>query len=204
MEVTAPAHLAFAAQFGLGGVFLLSAIPKLHRPRAFVEDVVAYRILPAGMARAFGLALIPTEAFLAAAFFSGWWTSVALPLAAVLLVAFLVAVGVNLRRGRRVSCGCFGNATERISLRTAARLLLLLVVVLLLIAVRSVGDAAIPRLGSLPADVTVPVYLLETAALSAFLVVLSVWALALPELGTLARALGPNWLSARGAAEEVS
>ncbi len=120
MEVSVLSHIALAAQFGLGIVFLLSALPKLRRPLPFAHSVVEYRILPAGVAYVFGLALIPLEIFLTLAFLTGWLTDVALPVATLMLIAFLVAVGVNLRRGRQIPCGCFGNVSELISPRTLA------------------------------------------------------------------------------------
>src|SRR5688572_2451657 len=101
-------HLAFASQIALGIVFLLSVLPKLRAPFTFAESVVEYKILPAKAAYMFALILIPAEALLAISFLTGWLTSITLPLATVMLIAFLVAVGINLRRGRRISCGCFG------------------------------------------------------------------------------------------------
>lgn len=182
-------HLAFAAQLALGIVFLLSALPKLRRPRAFVRSVAAYEILPPGVAQVFALALIPTEVALALAFLTGSLVGVALPLAAAVLLAFLVAVGINLRRGRRVTCGCFGEASEEISPRTTARLLLLLTVVLLLAAFRGARGASWPGPESPPADVSTLAYLLQVAALAAFLILLAAWLLRLPEMVAIARQL---------------
>jgi hypothetical protein len=195
MDIFVLRHFALASQFSLGIVFLLSALPKLRRPFAFAQSVVEYQILPAQVAYVFALALIPLEAFLVIAFLTGWSTDIALPLATVMLLAFLVAVGINLRRGRRVPCGCFGNTSELISLRTLARLLLLLAIVLLLIAFRSTGGTSLPDLGAMTADVTMLVYLLQTAFLAAFLTLIAAWILSLPELIPLVRDLRWGQLS---------
>ncbi len=189
MQISVLSHLAFASQLSLGMVFLLSALPKLRQPLAFARNVVEYRVLPAQVAYVFALALIPLEAFLAMAFLTGRLTDVALPLASVLLILFLFAVGINVKRGRRVACGCFGNASEQISPRTLARLLLLLTVVLLLIAFRSAGGASWPSFGTMNVNVSTFTYLLQTVFLAAFLIILAAWMLSLPELVFLVRHL---------------
>ncbi len=145
-------HIALAAQFGLGMVFLLSAVPKLRRPRFFAWSVVAYDILPEKVAYGFAFALIPLELFLAATFLTGWLMSVALALATLLLVVFTVAVGINLRRGHLVDCGCFGEGSEPISIRSVARLFLLLTVVLLLVALRATEEYSTAHSRSRVAD----------------------------------------------------
>ncbi|HET7091414.1 MAG TPA: MauE/DoxX family redox-associated membrane protein [Anaerolineae bacterium] len=187
MEISVLPHFAFASQLSLGIVFLLSALPKLRRPLAFVQSVVEYKVLPAKVAYVFALALIPLEAFLAIAFLTGWWADAALPLATVMLIVFLMAVGTNLRRGRKIDCGCFGNTSEQISPRTMARLLLLLTTVLLLVVFKGTGGASLPSRGAMTADVSTFIYLLQTAFLAAFLILLAAWMLSLPEVVPLVR-----------------
>lgn len=180
-------QLAVAARLGLGFVFLLSALPKLRRPLVFVRSVIAYDVLPGSVARVFALALIPLEVFLALAFLTGWQSAVALPLGAAVLLAFLIAVGLNLRWGRRISCGCFGEMSEEISLRTLARLLILLATVVLLIAVTSAGEPPMPLPGALAGDQPALASLVDTVGLAVFLILLTIWLLHLPELTMLAR-----------------
>ncbi|HET8629147.1 MAG TPA: MauE/DoxX family redox-associated membrane protein [Thermomicrobiales bacterium] len=185
-------QLAFAARLSVGIMFTLSALPKVRRPPTFVRSVMAYDVLPAGVARVFAAALIPAEVFLALAFLTGWWPAVALPLGALVLLAFLIAVGINLRRGRRIPCGCFGEASEAISPRTLARLLLLLAAILLLAVVSGTGWISLPDLGSLLADRSALPSLLDTAGLAVFLIVLAAWLLHLPEVILLVRHLRWN------------
>lgn len=181
-------HFVFASQLSLGVVFLLSSIPKLHRPISFARSVIEYKVLPPILSFTFGLALIPLEIFLGVAFLTGWLTDVALPVATTVLISFITAVGVNLRRGRNVACGCFGSASEQISARTVARLLVLLSVVLVLAALRSVGRVPLSGLvgiGSMAPETSMPPYLLQTACLSVFLFLLATWCLRLGELKRL-------------------
>lgn len=186
MNISLLAHFALASQDSLGIVFLLSALPKLRRPVAFLHSVVDYQVLPAHAAAVFGAVLIPLELFLAFALLTGLGTNSALPLATVLLI-FLAAIGINLWRGRKIACGCFGNACEPISLRTVARLLLLLTVVLLLIAFRSVGLVSLPSALLIVGDRAMFISLLYTIFLAVFLILLGAWMLNLPELVMLVR-----------------
>lgn len=132
-------HLLLALCIGLGLVFALAVIPKLRRPLDFARAVVEYRILPAPLAWAFGLVLLPVEALLAVALLAGSGLGIALPGASLMLAVFLAAVGINLGRGRRISCGCLGRGSEEISPRTAVRLSLLLAVSLILTAAHGAG-----------------------------------------------------------------
>ena len=120
------AAAGLVVQLALGLVFLLSTVGKLRRPAAFLEGVAEYEVLPRPLALAFGALVIPAEAFLAVAHLTGWGLSVAVPVGCALLLAFALAVGVNLTRRRDLLCHCFGSqGGERISLRSAAQLLLL-------------------------------------------------------------------------------
>lgn len=181
-------HLALAFRFSLGIVFLLSAVPKMRRPSAFAQRVVAYEVLPARFAMIFALALIPAEAFLAFAFLIGWAVNVALLLAVATLLTFLLAVEVNLLRNRRISCGCFGGESEQISPRTLGRLVLLLSVALLLCILNFSGYISWPSSTPMMVGSALP-YLLEMTCLAISLILLGSWLLNLPELMSLIRYL---------------
>ena len=87
-------------------MFGLAGLAKLANLDAFTRAVANYRLLPA--AGALPLAGVATRL-------------VALALAALLL-AFAAAVAVNLRRGRRIDCGCFtGPGPREITCATVAR-----------------------------------------------------------------------------------
>lgn len=120
--------MAFAAQLTLGMVFAASTALKVARPGQFIASVVGYDVLPAPVARVFGWLLIPVEAYLAVALILGLSAEVARPLSVAALALFGIAVGINLARGARVPCGCFGNPSELISRRTLIRLMLLVIV----------------------------------------------------------------------------
>lgn len=176
------AYLAFVLKLSLGIVFLLSSIPKWRHPLIFAESVVNYRVLPITIAYVFALALIPLETLLALAFLTGWLTEIALLGAMIMLVAFLIAVGVNVKRGRQIPCGCFGATGEHISARTLVRLFLLLAVVLFLMVFRTTEDLPWQTLRLAMIDVSTLLYLLQSVSLATFFLLLATWVLALPEL----------------------
>lgn len=185
MEISALSYFALAFQLSLGIVFLLSALPKLRRPLIFMESVVNYKILPVQVARAFAFAVIPLEVFSAVAFLTGWRIEIGLLLAGLLLSLFLVAVAINFRRGHNVPCGCLGNTSELISLRTIVRLVLLLIVVLFLAIQQSTSVTLSPSLMTMMTDLSTVINFIQIVFLSIFIILLSAWILNLPELISL-------------------
>ncbi len=182
-------QLALASRLSLGIVALLSSLPKLRRPSAFAQRVAEYELLPSPIVRIVSAALILAEAFLAVAFLTGLLIDVALPLAIVTLVIFIVAVSANLRRGRTIRCGCFGDGNEQISSLSIARLLLLLTSVLFLTALRVAGGAT--SLGAVFGADGKPISadVLQAVLQAVFLLLLGMWILRLPELFLIARGL---------------
>jgi Methylamine utilisation protein MauE len=182
LDVTS--QLAYAVQLGLGVVFLLSALPKLRDRKTFARIVARYRLLPRRLARPFALAVIATEAFLAAAFLTGWLLPIALPLAAAVLVLFAAAVALSLRRGRRIPCGCFGGEDESVSARSLARLGTLLAAV---VVVATVGPTGVTVTALVREGAPALRYLVGVGGVVAFLFLASLWLLSLPELASLRR-----------------
>lgn len=182
------AHFAYALQLSLGIVFFVSAVPKLRRPSTFAATVAAYRIVPARFVPVAALALVAVESFLASSFLSGWLLGVAFPLAAATLMAFFVAVALNLRRGLTVRCGCFGVAGEQISGRSLVRLSsLLLGLLALVLALRWSGTPNV-TLGSLSGrGAAALVYVLEIGSVAAFVVVIGQWVLHVREVASILR-----------------
>jgi hypothetical protein len=186
------AQVAHALQLVLGLVFAVSALAKLRDPRAFARTVRGYALLPSPLVGAAAAVVIGAEAALAVALVTGWLTAVAVPVAGALIVVFLAAVAVNLRRGNRVTCGCFG-ADEAISGATVVRLAALLTLVVVLLAL---PEAV--RLDQIVADGTGAFsYAVEVAAVAAAVFAGAAWlanaraaAFALRNLGRVRAASG--------------
>ena len=98
---------------GLSIVFLASAVPKLRHPKGFILAVLEYRILPARLSWGYGRVLPPLELLLALLLLSGTAVRLAALVGSLLLLSFLLAVGINVARGRTLDCQCFGKARQR-------------------------------------------------------------------------------------------
>ncbi len=122
------AHFLALSRWLLAAVFLASAWGKLRRPLRFTSVVAAFRLLPGAFVRPFALALPWLEAGLGLALLAGWQMRIAAALSAALLLAFILAMGINLARGRtNLDCGCFGaRSRHTIGARLIDRNLLLM------------------------------------------------------------------------------
>lgn len=100
-----------AARLFLAGVFLISGAAKLVDQAGLRKTIVDFG-LPQGTVRPLGLMLPLMELVLAVALLpagTAWWAAAAL---LGLLVAFVVVVAINLSRGRRPACHCFGQLSS--------------------------------------------------------------------------------------------
>lgn len=129
-----PVELLQTVQLALGVIFLLSTASKLLNPNHFAHGVAEYQIVPAYLSYPVAAHIIALEGWLAFAHLTGMLLAAALRAGVALLVAFAVAVVINLARGRLLPCYCFGEGgREQISYLTLIRLLCLLVGELLLL-----------------------------------------------------------------------
>ncbi len=121
------------SQWLLAAVFLLSAFGKLRDRRAFVTVVLDYQALPPRWARYFAALLPWLEGGLGLMLLFGLGTRLAAGLSGLLLVSFIIAVGVNLARGRKdLNCGCAGaRHSQTISGKLIARNVALLLLAML-------------------------------------------------------------------------
>lgn len=177
-------EMRLSFQFAVGLVFLLSSLSKLASPARFAQGVVEYQILPKRLAFILGLLLIPWELLLAISHLTGWFLAVASPAAVVTLLIFVIAVGINLRRGRTLSCHCFGGGGEQISGSTLARLLLLIVAELFVLSDPAMFDKAASTSVN-RTEGTIELVLLFLW--SVFLLVAAFWLLSLKDLTALLR-----------------
>ena len=179
------AKTLLALQIAIGLVFLFSAIGKLLNPLKFAAGVAEYRILPEWLAYIVGLVLIPFELFLAAAHLGGWLLQLALPAGLVMLISFMIAVGINLKRGSVLPCHCFGAGEgEMISTRTLVRLGLLFAGEAIVIA--GSGWPAIVKL-TYPDRVSSFAELGQMFFWATFILILAVWLLSMTDVIALLR-----------------
>lgn len=114
-------ELIFGFRFILALVFVLAGLAKLSSSSEFLQAVSNYELLPERWVSPVAKWLPWLELTAGLLLGVGILTTVAFALAAMLL-SFSLAVSVNLARGRRIDCGCFGSAApRRISWGTVGR-----------------------------------------------------------------------------------
>jgi uncharacterized membrane protein YphA (DoxX/SURF4 family) len=96
----------------LGGLFIVSGTLKLLAPRAeFIAIVHQYEILPESLGILYGTLLPWVEVLVGLFLVVGLYLRWSLAVTGLLLASFIIAIIVNLIRGRTIAdCGCFGNA----------------------------------------------------------------------------------------------
>jgi uncharacterized membrane protein YphA (DoxX/SURF4 family) len=106
-------EIALAIRVLLALVFLTAALGKVRHRLAFQGVVANYRLIPDFAVPAFALLLPLVEAAVAGGLLvaSPSWPEVT---AAILLMLFAAAMGINIWRGRRhIDCGCFQSALKQ-------------------------------------------------------------------------------------------
>ena len=98
----------------LAVVFLAAGIAKIRSVDTLEGVVQNFRILPARLARPFALVLPPTELAVAAALVAPATRTYGAIAATALLLVFMIAIAVNLARGRHeIDCGCFSSELKQ-------------------------------------------------------------------------------------------
>lgn len=101
--------LTVRAQIALGAVFVAAALPKLADPPGFAQAIWNYQLAPAWLVHPAALVLPWLELLCGLALCLGLWARAAAAWLGMLLVAFVVALGINLARNHPVDCGCFST-----------------------------------------------------------------------------------------------
>jgi putative oxidoreductase len=118
--------LVLAARLVLAFVFLISSLPKLFKAQEFARAIANYKVLPTGLSEPVALWLPRVELACAGLLAFGTLTTPAATALALLLIFFSGAAAINLFRGRRIDCGCFGSlAPKSITWAAVARNLFL-------------------------------------------------------------------------------
>jgi len=102
--------LTVRTQIGLGLVFVVAALPKIADPPGFAKAIWMYQLTPAWSLHPAALVLPWLELACGLALCLGVWKRAAAGWIAALLLAFTLALSINLARHHPVDCGCFGTA----------------------------------------------------------------------------------------------
>jgi putative oxidoreductase len=106
-----PGHswLALAARLYLGIVFLAACYHKILHPDQFALDVATYQFLPLVLVNIFAITLPWVELGAGIQLVIGWRPRPAALLVALMMLAFMIALGWALHKGLDMSCGCFAS-----------------------------------------------------------------------------------------------
>lgn len=100
--------IVFACQLFVGAVLFMSGLIKLLGPKEFRNTVNKYAIVPIPLEWPAVTAVVAAELIAAVALVSGEFAVVGAIIAGALFAVFIAAVGLNIRRGAELDCGCFG------------------------------------------------------------------------------------------------
>jgi len=105
--------LSIRVQFVLAAVFVVAAISKIADPPGFAHQLHNYQLVPGYALNAFALVMPWLELLAGLALFAGLWRRTAAAILAVLLLAFMGALGINLARRHPIDCSCFSTAATQ-------------------------------------------------------------------------------------------
>ncbi|MGH2444090.1 MAG: MauE/DoxX family redox-associated membrane protein [Chloroflexota bacterium] len=115
-----------AVRLVIGAMFLVSGAMKVGVPSAFTDGIMRYDLLTRSQARIVAHVLPPTELAVGALYLSGLQLVLASAVSIALLLSFTGAIVMNLARGRRFPCNCFGASHASIGPVSVLRNVLLL------------------------------------------------------------------------------
>lgn len=99
--------LTVRVQIALGVIFVASSIPKIIDPPSFAQMIYNYRLVPGFALNAMALGMPWLEMLCGLALILGVWRRSAAAIVGALLLAFIIALSINLARDNAVNCGCF-------------------------------------------------------------------------------------------------
>ncbi len=199
------------ARFVLGSMWVIAGLGKLADREPRGRAVADFGLLPRPTADVLGTALPWIELALGILLLVGLGTAPAAAASAGLLAVFTLAISINLARGRKIECHCFGQwGRARISWASVARNLALLGAALMLVRFRQeyltlegwIQGAALPPTDPPVLDF-VPVLLLAVSGILVWSLGVSAWEVAQalaraeggPSLGLPERRFLRRWLA---------
>lgn len=193
-RLTVPTDVAYAVQLTVGFVFILAAVSKVRHPSTFKRTLALYGLLPDAATGLAAWLIIVLEPLLATAFLTGVLLRLAAPAAVVVLFTFCVGVVLNIRRGNRVPCGCFGGESELVSIRSLFRLAMLMAGVTSVMATDPSGVSVVTLYKH---GFSALEYVLEVAGIGVVLTLIGVWLLNSDELRFILRNIPPSRVASR-------
>ena len=101
----------------LGVIFIIACIHKIAEPAKFAKVIYGYYLFPSVSINLLAITLPYLELFAGLALILGIYPRSAALIINAMLLAFIVAISINLLRGHTFDCGCFslGDTTSTAS-----------------------------------------------------------------------------------------
>lgn len=112
VDVMRHRYLAVGFRLALAAVFLYAGFGKAVDPHMFGAEIARYRMVPHELINAMAVILPWIELVVGVCLLLGFWVRASALTCAGMLVVFMVAIGLALKRGLDISCGCFGGGDE--------------------------------------------------------------------------------------------
>ena len=97
------------ARLILGGVFVYAGFLKMRSPLEFADNIAAYQLLPAGAINLLALGLPFFEIFCGLLVLTGFHIRIGATGISTMLLVFMMAIALALKKGLAIDCGCFGG-----------------------------------------------------------------------------------------------
>ncbi len=170
---------AVGCRFALLTVFGLAGVAKLRSRPEFEQAVMNFQLVPDSVSRRIARLLPWVEIGAATLLGVGIAITPVAAAVALLLCGFTVAISINLARGRKIECGCFGaGASGEVTAASLARNLLLILMTVMVAAVPVTSAAAWRGPGPPPVGLVSP---MGTFATGLFTVLAALLAMVIAE-----------------------
>lgn len=100
-------YLTLIIRLIVGGIFIYASLDKITNPAQFARIVYNYHLLPAALINIFALTLPWVELLCGIFLVVGYKQEGSVLILNLLILAFIMALTVNLFRGVNIECGCF-------------------------------------------------------------------------------------------------
>lgn len=94
----------------LGGLFIYASIHKLANPADFAKIIYNYKLFPDILIYPMAIIVPWLELIGGLCLVAGIYSRAAAIIISIMLVAFIIALSINLARGLDFNCGCFSSS----------------------------------------------------------------------------------------------
>ena len=101
--------IRLAARLILGSIFIYASYHKILAPDEFAQIVYGYDLFPSGTINLIAIIVPFVELVSGIALVMGIYTRPAAIIIIGMLLAFVIAISINIIRGHEFNCGCFSS-----------------------------------------------------------------------------------------------